>query len=77
MPLSSRPERDVGRRRPLRLQRGEPFDRWNDRDLLAREEHLAREHRAIQLAQSEDARRDGWSPSASAHAFTPWVALSG
>ena len=72
--LEPRPERDVRRRRPLRLQRREALDRGHDRDGCSLEEHLARERGAIQLAQRE---HRSVHRRARAHAFTPCVFESG
>ena len=72
--LEPRPERDVWRGRPLRLERGEALDRGDDRHRLALQKHLARERRAIQLPQRENGRI---GRSARAHAFTPCVFDSG
>ena len=48
-----RPESDIGRRRPLRLQRSEPLDRARQRQLLAPKQELAREQRAVELPQAQ------------------------
>ena len=55
-PLEARPERDVRRRRVLRLHRHEPRDRFHDGHPPPLEQQLAREQRAVQLAQRQDAR---------------------
>jgi hypothetical protein len=47
----TRPQRDVRRRRVLRLERDEPRDRLHDRQVPALQQHLAREQRAVQLTQ--------------------------
>ena len=52
--FEARPERDVWRGRPLRLQRREPFDRRDDADAGALEKQLSREHRAVQLPKGQD-----------------------
>ena len=55
----ARPEPDVGRGRPLALKPGEPLDRRESADLLALEEELPRERRAVQLSQRQDALCQG------------------
>ena len=70
--VKTRPERDVRRGRPLRLQRGEPPDGGDDVERCPLEEHLAREGRAVELAEAEDRRVDR-----TRHARTPWVGASG
>ena len=47
------PQPEVRRRRPLRLQPGDPLERLRHREPVPAEEQLARERRAIQLAQGE------------------------
>ena len=54
-PVDARPEPDVRRRRPLRLHAGEALDRGQHADLLALEQQLPRERRAVQLLQRQDA----------------------
>ena len=51
--VEPRPERDVRRRRVLRLQRDEPLDGADRRESRALDEQLPSEQRAIQLAQGE------------------------
>ena len=48
-PRDARPQPDERRPRDLRLQRDQPLDRVARRGLLAREEHLPRQRRAIEL----------------------------
>jgi len=50
----TRPETDVGRGRPLRLEAGEALDGGNHRDLAPLEQELPRERRAVQLAQRQN-----------------------
>src|SRR5260370_5205303 len=52
----ARPERDVRRRRPLRLQRGQALDRGDDRKRFSLEQQLTRKRGAIELAHAEDGR---------------------
>src|SRR5213593_359534 len=52
--FESRPERDIGGRRPLGLQGREALDRGDDPNARALQEQLSREHRAIELAQGEN-----------------------
>src|SRR5258706_1685891 len=49
----ARPQCNVWGRRPLRLESAEAFDRVNDVELLAREQHLPREKGAVQLTKGE------------------------
>ena len=51
--VEPRPERDVRRRRVLRLQRDEPLDRAGGRKPRPLDEQLPGEQRAIQLAEGE------------------------
>jgi len=51
----TRPETDVGRGRPLRLEAGEALDGGNHPDLASLEQELPRERRAVQLAQRQNA----------------------
>ena len=68
----ARPERDIWRGRPLRLERGDPLDRVDDVEPGAPQQQLAREGRAIQPAKRED--RQAAVPR---HARTPCVRASG
>ena len=51
----ARPDADVRRRRPLRLHPDQALDHRRRREPLPLEQELARERRAVQLAQREDA----------------------
>jgi hypothetical protein len=56
-PLEPRPQRDVGRRRVLRLQPADLLERACERQPRALKQKLAREERAVQVARGEDALR--------------------
>ena len=51
--VDPRPEAEVRRGRPLRLQPGRPLDRLRDRDPVPPEQELSRERGAIQLPQRQ------------------------
>ncbi len=63
-PIEARPQPDVRRRRPLRLQACDPLDRLCHREPVAPEEELARERRAVELAQRE---RRAWRHACARH----------
>src|SRR5215472_14718369 len=56
-PLEARPERDVRRRRVLRLDAAHPLDRPRQRQARALEQQLSRQHRTVELALREDSLR--------------------
>ncbi len=58
-PIQTRPQRDVGISRHLRLHADEPFDRVQRLDPAPTEQHLAFEQRAVERAAIEDARCGG------------------
>jgi hypothetical protein len=72
--LKARPEREIRRRCPLRLQCRETLDRGHDRERFPFQQELSGQRRAIQLAQRQDGRVHR---RARAHAFTPCVFDSG
>ena len=51
--VEARPQTDVRRRRPLRLEPGDALDGLRDRQPVPPEEELSRERRAIELAEGE------------------------
>ena len=50
---NTRPERDIRRRRPLSLKAAQTLDRVDHIDLLAFQQELPRQERAIQLTNGE------------------------
>ena len=52
-PVDARPQTDVRRRRPLRLDARHALDGLGDREPVSPEEELSRERRPIQLSESE------------------------
>ena len=56
-PVEARPQPDVRRRRPLRLDACRPLDRLGHRQPVSAEQELPRERRAIELAERERSHR--------------------